>query len=205
MAEMTKKDWRDKALAIRNDIKREDRIVKSGKICQQLAQILKEQRKKISKERLLVAGYSHIGSEVNLRPLEKSADIKHYGFAMPCIDCCFNMHFYLCPHKALKDRNLCFLVTPYKQFHIDTGNFQQELNAAGVREAHPEELDVVLVPLVAFDKSGTRLGYGGGCYDKYLPWLRNDCLILGIAFEEQCLEGLPCEDHDIKIHMVATA
>lgn len=58
------------------------------------------------------------------------------------------------------------------------------------------ELDAVIVPLVAFDDNNNRLGYGGGCYDRYLPTLRPDCRVIGIAFAEQRVECVPIDRHD---------
>ena len=42
----------------------------------------------------------------------------------------------------------------------------------------------MVVPLVAFDDAGRRLGYGGGNYDQLLPRLRADAVVIGIAFDE---------------------
>ena len=67
------------------------------------------------------------------------------------------------------------------------------------------DLDVVLVPLVAFDESGTRLGMGGGYYDRYLSGLRPDAKTLGVAFAcQQSAEPLPREPWDVPLHAVVT-
>lgn len=60
----------------------------------------------------------------------------------------------------------------------------------------PGEIDFAVVPLVAFDARGARLGYGGGNYDRYLPLLRRDCRVIGIAFEEQRVDRVPTDAHD---------
>ena len=68
----------------------------------------------------------------------------------------------------------------------------------------PERIDVVIVPGVAFDEQGLRLGYGGGYYDRLLPTLRPDCVRIGIAFDEQLLAELPVEEHDETVDIVVT-
>ena len=67
----------------------------------------------------------------------------------------------------------------------------------------PVTPDVVLVPLLAFDASGHRLGYGGGYYDRTLAAL--PCALrLGCAFAAQEVPALPREGHDLPLHAVAT-
>jgi 5-formyltetrahydrofolate cyclo-ligase len=65
-------------------------------------------------------------------------------------------------------------------------------------------IDVALVPGVAFDACGARLGYGGGYYDRLLPHLRPDCLKIGVAFDEQILEEIPAEEHDENVDVIVT-
>jgi 5-formyltetrahydrofolate cyclo-ligase len=67
-----------------------------------------------------------------------------------------------------------------------------------------ELIDAVIIPGVAFDERGMRLGYGGGYYDRLLPRLRPDCLRLGLAFEEQLLAKIPAEPHDAIVDLIAT-
>lgn len=69
----------------------------------------------------------------------------------------------------------------------------------------PSEIDLVIVPAVAFDAQGNRLGYGLGTYDRYLPQLREDCMLLGVAFAEQEVELVPCDGHDRAIPQFITA
>lgn len=69
------------------------------------------------------------------------------------------------------------------------------------------EPDVVVVPLLAFDRKGYRLGYGGGYYDRALRALRErkDVLAVGLAYAEQAvLFNLPVEEHDEKLDRVIT-
>jgi 5-formyltetrahydrofolate cyclo-ligase len=65
-------------------------------------------------------------------------------------------------------------------------------------------IDWVLVPGVAFDSEGRRLGYGGGYYDKLLPRLRSDACRVAGAFELQLVERVPAATHDIAIDAVVT-
>lgn len=65
-------------------------------------------------------------------------------------------------------------------------------------------IDAVLVPGVAFDAQGWRLGYGGGYYDRLLPLLRADCVLIGIAYDEQLVDLIPAEEHDVRLDFVVT-
>ena len=67
-----------------------------------------------------------------------------------------------------------------------------------------DSIDAVVVPGVAFDKSGYRLGYGGGYYDRLLPKLRDDRVRIGYAYDEQVVEDLPAADHDEQVDAVVT-
>ncbi|MCI5675311.1 MAG: 5-formyltetrahydrofolate cyclo-ligase [Ezakiella sp.] len=73
-----------------------------------------------------------------------------------------------------------------------------------VRPLDPSFIDFVVVPGAVFDRSGNRIGYGGGYYDKLLPTLKSDALKVGIAYSFQIRENLPVEKHDIKIDMLVT-
>ncbi len=66
--------------------------------------------------------------------------------------------------------------------------------------------EILIVPLVAFDASGGRLGYGGGFYDRTLEGLRNarPTLAIGFAFDEQQAQDLPLEATDQPLDMVVT-
>ncbi len=69
------------------------------------------------------------------------------------------------------------------------------------------EPDIFLVPSLAFDRRGYRLGYGGGYYDSTLAQYRKkkDIVAVGIAYAEQaCLFNLPTEEHDQKMDWIIT-
>jgi 5-formyltetrahydrofolate cyclo-ligase len=70
--------------------------------------------------------------------------------------------------------------------------------------ASAPEFDVVLVPGTAFDKACGRLGMGGGYYDRLLPMLRSDALTVGLAFDEQVIDAVPAEAHDVPLGAVVT-
>jgi 5-formyltetrahydrofolate cyclo-ligase len=66
------------------------------------------------------------------------------------------------------------------------------------------DIDIFLVPGLAFDGSGVRLGQGGGWYDRVLAMRKGDALCMGIAFEEQIASALPRESHDIFMDYIVT-
>lgn len=64
------------------------------------------------------------------------------------------------------------------------------------------EIDIVIVPGVAFDEQCNRLGYGKGFYDKLL--FGKKCRTIALAYEEQIVESIPSEPHDVKIGRIIT-
>jgi len=66
------------------------------------------------------------------------------------------------------------------------------------------EPDVIVMPLLGFDKEGTRLGYGGGYYDRTLAQMKHKPRIVGYAFAAQELAHIPREPHDLPLDDIVT-
>ncbi|WP_326498958.1 5-formyltetrahydrofolate cyclo-ligase [Methylomicrobium sp. Wu6] len=71
-------------------------------------------------------------------------------------------------------------------------------------EVSPSELDIIIVPGVAFDRSGGRLGNGAGYYDRLLAGVRKDAVLYGACFESQLFDQIEMEAHDIPMDAVIT-
>lgn len=72
------------------------------------------------------------------------------------------------------------------------------------QEVSPELLDVVFVPLLAYDKNGMRLGYGKGFYDRFLAKCSQDCKKIGLSFFEPEPELIPSDSWDLPLDLVVT-
>jgi 5-formyltetrahydrofolate cyclo-ligase len=68
----------------------------------------------------------------------------------------------------------------------------------------PTEIDVVVVPGLAFDREGRRMGRGGGYYDSFLPRMRRDAVRIGLGYREQLLARVPEGPVDRRVDMVVT-
>lgn len=68
----------------------------------------------------------------------------------------------------------------------------------------PREIGAVLVPALAYDRRGFRLGYGGGYYDRFLPLLDPAAVTVGLAYETLLVDELPVESHDRRVRWVVT-
>lgn len=79
-----------------------------------------------------------------------------------------------------------------------------EVGRGGIKRGNPGEIDLVIVPGIAFDFLGNRLGYGTGWYDKFLRRLKPGADLIGVAFEEQLVDTIPNEHHDIRVHQIVT-
>ncbi len=62
--------------------------------------------------------------------------------------------------------------------------------------------DVVVVPALACDRRGQRLGRGGGSYDRALPRRRDNALAIALVHVEELLDAVPVEDHDVRVDAV---
>lgn len=67
-----------------------------------------------------------------------------------------------------------------------------------------QELDLIMVPGVAFDRLGGRLGNGAGYYDRLLQKVRKDAVLTGVCYESQLCDKVIMEDHDIVMGFVLT-
>jgi 5-formyltetrahydrofolate cyclo-ligase len=79
----------------------------------------------------------------------------------------------------------------------------------GIPEPYPKKKvypDILLVPLVAFNKYKFRLGYGGGYYDRYIQKIKKikKILTIGMAFSFQEIKKLPINEHDKKLDFIFT-
>jgi len=68
----------------------------------------------------------------------------------------------------------------------------------------PTELDLVIIPGVAFSLRGDRLGRGGGYYDRFLKKLTKKTVVIALAFEMQIVEEIPLEDNDVPVNYIIT-
>jgi 5-formyltetrahydrofolate cyclo-ligase len=79
-----------------------------------------------------------------------------------------------------------------------------ELRSLAAKRIDPEELDLVMVPGVAFDRSGARMGHGFGYYDKLLEHAHERAPLVALAFECQLFPEIPTQDHDIFMDRIIT-
>lgn len=68
----------------------------------------------------------------------------------------------------------------------------------------PAAVDLFLIPGLAFDRSGGRLGYGRGHYDRLLTAAQPKSTWMGLAFERQWVDTVPLESHDVRLHLIVT-
>ena len=72
------------------------------------------------------------------------------------------------------------------------------------KEATPEELDLIMVPGVGFDKKGGRMGNGQGYYDRLLELARLDCPLVALCYESQLFDEILVAPHDVYMDKVIT-
>lgn len=131
-----------------------------------------------------VAGFWPMGPEIDLRPLLHALHARGHAICLP--------------HTTPRGHPLTF--RPW------TPGAPMEHGRGGTRHpARAEEVapDALLVPLLAFDRAGRRLGYGGGYYDRTLP-LFPRATVIGCAFAAQEFPEVPAGPEDVRLPRVAT-
>ena len=72
------------------------------------------------------------------------------------------------------------------------------------KEVTPEELDMIMVPGVGFDRDGGRMGNGQGYYDRTMEKVRPDCFLIALCYESQLFDNILVAQHDVYMDKVVT-
>ena len=198
---MDKVELRRAVISRRDAIDLDVRAAKSAVVCARLVELL--DRLGAAAPRI-VAVYAAMGSEVDPAAFAAAAAARGWRVAYPCM--------FSATDAAACGQRMCmravaaddasaapFIAHPTRAFaatDIDSSRFPI---------VPAKALDMIIVPLVAFDRTGARLGYGGGCYDRYLPMLSPACLIVGITFDEQRVDHVPTDAHDLPLPHIISA
>ena len=198
---MDKAELRRAVIARRNAIDFDVRAAKSAVICARLVELLDRSDAAAPHT---VAAYAAMGSEVDPAAFAAAADKRGWRVAYPCMFSATDAAACgqrMCMRAVAADdaSSAPFIAHPTRTFaamDIDSDRFPI---------VPAEALDMAIVPLVAFDRAGARLGYGGGCYDRYLSTVAPECLIVGIAFDEQRVDRVPTDPHDLPLPNIVSA
>lgn len=108
------------------------------------------------------------------------------------------------PVSLTKNKNL--LLSRLDSFaHLKAGAYAiLEPDENYLLPVEPGLIDLAILPGVAFDRRGFRLGYGAGYFDRFLPSLRPDCVRVALCYDFQVLETLPAEEHDLPVNLIIT-
>ena len=148
----------------------------------QIIKILKEE--KINKK--IIGGYYPVNFEIDDLLLLKKFEKSKFNISLPVIKKNFQMNFY-------------------KWSFFDP----LKINKYGIPEPETKNLvypDILLIPIVAFDKNLNRLGYGGGYYDRFIERVsrKKKIIKIGLAISSQKIKKIPINKHDQKLDYIIT-
>lgn len=198
---MDKAELRRAVIARRDALDLDVRTAKSAVVCARLVELM--DRLGAAAPRT-VAVYAAMGSEVDPAAFAAAAVARGWRVAYPCMlsatdAMACGQRMCMRAVSAGDASEAPFIAHPTRAFAAtDVDSIRFPIVPA-------KALDMVVVPLVAFDRTGARLGYGGGCYDRYLPTVAPKCLIVGIAFDEQRVDHVPTDAHDLPLPNIVSA
>lgn len=184
MSQLEKEKIRSEILRKRDSIQPEERELKDTFITEKVLSLPDFERAKV------IFYFASFRSEVSTLPQIKEALRRGKRIVLPKVDN-KNRILRLYEIHNLEEIKPGFMGIPEPDVPAD-------------RERDINEVDLVIMPGVAFDPYGNRLGYGAGYYDKLLSGLKREIPLIAIAFEEQIVDSLPSEDHDVKVHKIIT-
>ncbi|MGM0437197.1 MAG: 5-formyltetrahydrofolate cyclo-ligase [Bacillota bacterium] len=180
--EKSRKRWMKK----RKNVAKENGIKKSKKITKNILSL-----KEVNQSQNIMI-YVSYRSEVNTEKLIISLLNKDKNvFAPYCI-------------KNEKRMEIVKIKNHDKDLEKGAYGIKEPAKSLRTKNEEPENLDVVIVPAVAFSKNGYRVGYGGGYYDRFLARLTNDTISIGINYEEMVFNSVPKEEHDLAVDILVT-
>ena len=198
---MDKAEMRRAVIARRDAIEPDVRAAKSADVCARLVELLGRLDPTAPRT---VAVYAAMGSEVDPAAFAIAAADRGWRVAYPCM--------LSAADAAACSQRMCMRVVAAGDVgtapliaHPTRAFAAMDIDSDRFPIVPADILAMIIVPLVAFDRTGARLGYGGGCYDRYLPTLSASCQIIGIAFDEQRVEHVPTDAHDLPLPNIISA
>ena len=94
------------------------------------------------------------------------------------------------------------LVCPYKENMLELNKYN--IPESTLEEVSADTIDMIIIPALAADKNGYRIGYGGGYYDRFIPKLKNDALKVVFVYSDLLYNELPHDHFDQKCDIVIT-
>lgn len=140
-----------------------------------------------------ILAYASFGNELSLDPFITAALDKSKRIAIPSVDW---------TRKLMCARQITNLDTD-----LIPGRYDIRVPREGCPVVEPEQIDVILVPGLAFDRAGNRLGRGAGFYDRYISALKdsgNNPTLIGVCYHAQIVKSVPTEAHDHRVDRVIT-
>ncbi|MCX8070325.1 MAG: 5-formyltetrahydrofolate cyclo-ligase [Thermodesulfovibrionales bacterium] len=134
-----------------------------------------------------VCCYGSFKSEVNTK------DIISY---------CLNKGIVISLPKIEMNRLTIFRIEDIDELKPSKLNIPEPTIITDLRRLNPKEIDIVIVPGVVFDINKNRIGYGKGYYDRFLS--ETVCKKVALSYEEQIIDFIPIESHDIKMDVIVT-
>ncbi|MDE6273107.1 MAG: 5-formyltetrahydrofolate cyclo-ligase [Muribaculaceae bacterium] len=92
-------------------------------------------------------------------------------------------------------------ILPYDESRLELGSFHIE-EPTGIDTVDTDEIELIIVPAVAYDRRGNRLGRGKGFYDRLLSTAK--ATKIGVGYEFQLVDDIPAESHDVPVDYVIT-
>ena len=178
---MEKKLVRKEILNMRNNMSNEKRILKD-KLIYNL--FINSDLYKKAKDIFI---YVSFGSEVNTHEIIKKAIIDKKNIYVPKID-------------MKKKEMIAVKIHSITELNVNNYGILEPINVDKDKIAN--DFDIIVMPGVAFDENGNRIGYGGGYYDKYLEKNIFKAKKVALAYEEQILERIESDFHDIKVDFI---
>lgn len=109
------------------------------------------------------------------------------------------------PRVVKEKKGLTFLkVHGKKDFTQGSYEIREPAHDRPLETGTPSSFDIIVVPGIAFDMNGNRLGYGKGYYDRALGNIKKRGLIMALSFDFQIVDKVPVEKHDIKVDRIVT-
>ncbi|HQC70595.1 MAG TPA: 5-formyltetrahydrofolate cyclo-ligase [Sedimentibacter sp.] len=178
----SKSKIRKRILNVRNNMSKEDVKKNSNAIMDKITSL------DIYKHSKVVFIYMDFKNEVMTSNLIKRMLSEKKRVVIPYTD---SINTVLIPSEITKESDL-------KQNSF--GYFEPK----SILPVNIEEIDLVIVPGVVFDKNLNRIGFGKGYYDKILNRLKPSAKKIALAHDFQVLEDIPAEEHDVKMDMIIT-